>query len=243
MITSAGATLAGSGTLAGSTEVAGILEPGLLRIEGDLDFTAGSIWKVRVASQDSADLLEVTGVAGGEVMADIVAPVDAVPVHLPILTALPASDFSGFVPQDPVVWQVEETPAGTLSLTMPAGDGDADGLPDVWELLHFSSRTAADPLDDGDGDHAANEAEFAAGTLPGDETSVLRLSDLQRAPDGWTVRWPSVAGKTYQLTSGPAPGQPSEIVEDNIAATPPFNTFSLPPPADPSTWLRIEVLP
>lgn len=243
MITSAGATLAGSGTLAASTEIAGILEPGLLRIEGDLDFTAGSIWKVRVASQDSADLLEVTGVAGGEVMADIVAPVDAVPVHLPILTALPASDFSGFVPMDAVVWSLANNPAGTLTLTMPAGDGDADGLPDVWELLHFSSRTAADPLDDGDGDHAANEAEFAAGTLPGDETSVLRLSDLQRAPDGWTVRWPSVAGKTYRLTSGPAPGQPSEIVEDNIAATPPFNTFSLPPPADPSTWLRIEVLP
>lgn len=243
MITSAGSTLAGSGTLAASTEIAGNLEPGLLRIEGDLVFLTGATWKVRVASQDSVDQLEVTGVAGGEVVADIVAPVDAVPVHLPILTALPASDFSGFVPMDAVVWRLENNPAGTLTLTMPAGDGDADGLPDVWELLHFSSRTAADPSEDGDGDHSANAAEYAAGTLPGDTASVLRLSDLQSEPGGWTVHWPSVEGKTYRLTSGPAPGQPAEIVADDIAATPPVNTLSLPPPADPPTWLRVEVLP
>lgn len=243
VLAAAGAALAGSGAIAAHTEVAGLLAPGLLRIEGDLDFIAGAAWRVRLPSQDSADLLGVTGVARGEVAVDIGAPADAVPVHLPILSALPASNFTGFVPLDSGVWSLEETPAGTLTLTRPAGDSDADGLPDVWELLYFSSRTAADPVDDGDGDHASNGAEFAAGTLPGDAESVLRLSDLRREPDGWTVRWPSVAGRTYRLTSGPAPDEPAGIVADDIAATPPVNTLALPPPADASTWLRIEILP
>jgi len=47
----------------------------------------------------------------------------------------------------------------------PSGDTDGDGLPDAWEMTHFSS-LAQGPGGDPDGDGAANLQEFRAGTDP-----------------------------------------------------------------------------
>ncbi|MFO1489770.1 MAG: hypothetical protein U1F77_07590 [Kiritimatiellia bacterium] len=239
----AGAVLAGSGTIAADVTVGGTLGYGPLRISGSLDFRAGSIWDVRVVSQEAADLLAVDGVAGGTVTLQIAAPAGAVPVNLPILTASAASTFAGFAPQNAGTWSIGEAPAGTLRLTMPQGDSDGDHLPDAWELEYFSSRTAATPDGDADGDHASNLAEYAAGTLPGDGDSVLRMTSLTRAGSGWDLTWPGVAGRVYRVAFTLAPAVPETVLGDDIAGTPPVNFFHVEPPTNQPAWLKVEVIP
>ena len=78
-------------------------------------------------------------------------------------------------------------------------DTDADGLPDDWEQLYFSSTTAASATADDDGDGMSNYAEFVAGTNPKDPTD--RLAPMSVTSDGTTVTltFRSVSLKRYQL--------------------------------------------
>src|SRR4030095_12522760 len=109
-------------------------------------------------------------------------------------------------------------------------DTDLNGLPDWWEQTFLGQLTGVDPNADPDHDGASNLAEFLAGTTPTNATSALRLA-VARAPgtNGFVVRWPSVAGKSYRLlratnlTSGF-----NSVVQGNIAATPPTNTVTDP---------------
>lgn len=239
-----GASLGGAGTLqADAMVVGGALEPGPLRISGALTFLAGSIWNVHVVSQDAADLLTVDGPATGTVTLQIQAPQGAVPLDLPIMNAHSSSIFAGFTAQNAGTWTLGEAPPGTLLLSMPLGDSDGDRLPDAWEMAYFSSRTAATPDEDGDGDHASNEAEFAAGTLPGDGGSVLRIDSFQPTPTGGEISWSSVGGKTYRVVWSPEPGATETILADQISATPPINTLPCNLPEAQPACLKVEVLP
>jgi hypothetical protein len=56
-----------------------------------------------------------------------------------------------------------------------AGDADGDGLPDAWELLHFTD-TARDGTADWDGDGMRDGAEFVAGTDPTNAASRFALT-------------------------------------------------------------------
>lgn len=56
-----------------------------------------------------------------------------------------------------------------------AADSDGDALGDYWEEAFFGNATNATPADDVDGDGMPNRDEFAAGTDPTDEESVLRI--------------------------------------------------------------------
>ena len=57
-------------------------------------------------------------------------------------------------------------------------DGDGDGLPDNWEMLHFGSLTNSAGLasDDFDHDGFNDRSEYVAGTDPADSQSYLRLT-------------------------------------------------------------------
>ena len=57
---------------------------------------------------------------------------------------------------------------------------------------------AVRPEDDPDGDGASNSDEFAALTDPRNPDDVLR-TEVTRTGAGLSVRWPSVAGRQYQL--------------------------------------------
>jgi hypothetical protein len=79
-------------------------------------------------------------------------------------------------------------------------DSAAIGIVDEWQLAHFG-KIGIDPNGDDDGDGMSNYVEFWTGTNPQDASSFLTL-DVTRdtaitAPI--QIRWPTVAGKLYQV--------------------------------------------
>ncbi|MDA0989782.1 MAG: lamin tail domain-containing protein [Verrucomicrobia bacterium] len=61
---------------------------------------------------------------------------------------------------------------------LPSGDVDGDGLPDVWERMHFLStdNPGGDPTNDWDLDHMSNLDELIAGTDPTNALDVFKLN-------------------------------------------------------------------
>jgi hypothetical protein len=106
-------------------------------------------------------------------------------------------------------------------------DSDGDGMTDAWELLHFGA-AGADPLDDADGDGLNNLHEFRAGTDPGDARSRMEVMEVARLPEGFQLRWSSQPGKRYRIRRADTLLTRAEaypVVQDGIAATPPFNSY------------------
>lgn len=78
-------------------------------------------------------------------------------------------------------------------------DTDVDGLPDLWELLHFGSLTAATGAGDNDGDGVLNAAEYVAGTnpkwndaagpMPADTLVVIRVpsGSYRKVMSNWSI--------------------------------------------------------
>jgi hypothetical protein len=92
---------------------------------------------------------------------------------------------------------------GFLEIQPAALDYNFDGLDDTFQRQYFSLFTSpqAAPNADPDGDRMNNSGENAAGTNPTNAASVLKMLVLTNAPGGKTVRWQSVAGKRYQVSS------------------------------------------
>ncbi len=96
--------------------------------------------------------------------------------------------------------------AGNLTkgtATAPGGvinpDSDGDGLPDAWEQQYFGT-LARNGTGDFDSDGFLDAAEYAAGTLPNNAGSALRLFPNPAVSGGGvTVQWEAVPGKTYRL--------------------------------------------
>jgi hypothetical protein len=68
-------------------------------------------------------------------------------------------------------------------------------MPDGWEVDHFGSTEAGVPGIDSDGDGVLNVDESIAGTLPGDDTSFLRIEQV----DGSGIYWSAVPGRNYSV--------------------------------------------
>ena len=85
-----------------------------------------------------------------------------------------------------------------------AADGDADGMPDGWEVDHFGSTEAGLPGIDSDGDGVLNGDEAVAGTVPTDDTSFFRIEQV----DASGLSWTAVAGRTYSIDWTDDLGQP-----------------------------------
>jgi hypothetical protein len=238
-----GTTLTASGRVAADITVHGTLAHQELAVDGALDFAAGSVWIARVLDASTADVLAVTGRVTGRATVRVVAPTNAVPVGLVLLDAHPSSRLENFNPELPTIWTLDEPAPGRLALTRPAGDSDGDSLPDAWELEHFFNRTSAEALGDGDADGFVNLAEYRAGTLPSDPSSVLRIGDLSHDGDIWRLAWPSVAGRTYRvLTASGIDGAFTNLVEE-VTATPPTNLIIRTLPEAFPLLLRVELSP
>jgi len=93
----------------------------------------------------------------------------------------------------------KQTQTGLLTLSDRSASSWNDGIPDSWRLRYFGTvnNLLSAATADADGDGASNWAEFVAGTGPTDGSSVLRVNASGSTTPGYTVRWPSVAGKTY----------------------------------------------
>jgi subtilisin family serine protease len=100
-------------------------------------------------------------------------------------------------------------------------DPNNNGLPDWWETTYFQSLGSVSPDEDWDGDGATNLQEFLAGTSPTDAASGLRVSAESRSVSGnaFSLTWPAVPGKTYQVWAGDAPDGPWQSTLPNSLVT------------------------
>ena len=111
----------------------------------------------------------------------------------------------------------------------PPADRDGNGLPDVWERVHFLQLTGTDPAADADGDGFCNRAEWLAGTDPNDRESVFAVSDVARRADGTVVlAWPGVPGRAYRVLSAPSAAGPYRPVGEPVVADGPAVTAERP---------------
>ncbi len=100
-----------------------------------------------------------------------------------------------------------------------------------------------DSGEDADGDGMSEADERVAGTDPGDSRSVLR-SSLGLDAAGMTLTWSSVIGRTYRLQVSPAVAGPwADLPDTEWTATATTGVWLVPVGADPSSFLRVRVVP
>ena len=80
-------------------------------------------------------------------------------------------------------------------------DGDADGLPDPWEVHYgFSTNGPPAPGDDDDGDGVGDADEYRAGTDPTNAASVLRFAPAAVDETGLlTLSWTGAPERRYRV--------------------------------------------
>jgi hypothetical protein len=114
---------------------------------------------------------------------------------------------------DPVNWVASAPTVGA------ALDRDHDGLPDWWEITYnLDPTSAADALDDSDGDGVSNLDEFKSGTNPRDAQSFLKIEISSASPAGAIIRFNAVAGKSYTLLKRDAVSGEDWVSVANIPA-------------------------
>ena len=120
-------------------------------------------------------------------------------------------------------------------LVDPDFDGDADGMPDLWEAQRFPDGVAAQPDEDSDFDGPSNYAECIAGTDPMSATSVLELAPMatnQTATANLIFRWPSATGRVYSILRATDALGPYTQHVGNLSATVPTNGYTNAAPAE-----------
>lgn len=123
----------------------------------------------------------------------------------------------------------------------PNQDSDADGLPDGWEWQHYDDVTNASPVAVGADGLFSNRDHYIAGTDPHDPASFPQFEDILvgAADDEGKVilHWASYPGRMYSLyrcndlTAGAF-----ELIEPNLVATSPENTYIDLGAAGPGPW-------
>ncbi|MEW6155869.1 MAG: Calx-beta domain-containing protein [Verrucomicrobiota bacterium] len=112
-------------------------------------------------------------------------------------------------------------------------DEDQDRLPDFWELLHgLDPASASDGALDSDGDGAGNLMEFQAGTHPRDQSSVLRLDQINSMAGEISVEFTAVAGKSYTLQVTPSLSEPAWTIKRSVSAAPTNRIVQISEPLD-----------
>ena len=210
---------------------------------GNLTFFSGSVWQLAVRGDSDVDQLLVQGTVSGATTIHVIAQPEAIPLAQTILLADPTSTLDAVQTDAPATWRLDRPGPGQLTITLPGGDRDADGLPDEWEVLHFQDRVTAAPTADDDRDQAPNLAEYLSGTLPLETTSVLALTGLRPQGTTWRLTWPSAAGRAYRILQGESPAGPYDQVLATEPATPPLNTFDPPPSLPNPVFFRVEIAP
>jgi subtilisin-like proprotein convertase family protein len=124
-------------------------------------------------------------------------------LHSPATGAATYAPVHGYAGTDAVAFAVsdglETSAEAVVTFVMPPPeDANFNGLPDAWELRHWTNLVEALPDGDDDGDGVPNWAEERANTNPRDSNSMLRLLPFE-AEAGPELRWRSVGGTRYRV--------------------------------------------
>ena len=84
---------------------------------------------------------------------------------------------------------------GLITESMACVDSDGDSISDQWEQENFGNLTTADATSDVDGDSRTDVEEYAANTVPTDDSSFLSFTLISIDS--------SLEEVTYQITHGP----------------------------------------
>ena len=89
----------------------------------------------------------------------------------------------------------------TDTMANPDNDADADGIPDPWELTHFSNLTTATMTSDADGDGATDKSEYISATDPKDAKVFFKIvsSTYGGGFTQATVVFTTAASRVYRL--------------------------------------------
>jgi hypothetical protein len=115
-------------------------------------------------------------------------------------------------------------------------DLDGNGLPDDWERLYFGA-IGVDPGADPDHDGMTNLQEYQAGTNPLDNNSHLSFVNVKNVDSSQNgqpgprvsmplVEWSSIYGKHYSVLRSADPRAGYAVLQTDIVATPPLNSFT-----------------
>jgi uncharacterized delta-60 repeat protein len=85
-------------------------------------------------------------------------------------------------------------------------DSDEDGLPDAWEIAHFSNITAQSSGGDADGDGVTNHDEYQDGTLPGSAASKFFKLTLSGSVKAAPAQARYAPGTSVTITAGDQSG-------------------------------------
>ncbi|MBT8037280.1 MAG: sulfatase-like hydrolase/transferase [Verrucomicrobiae bacterium] len=108
------------------------------------------------------------------------------------LTTVTGRDLLG------ILDQLRTTGAAALNGREP--DNDADGMSNTYEDANSLDRDSPkDAALDNDGDGSDNLSENIAGTDPNDSGSLFRIVNLADASTTFSVTWPSIAGRSYEI--------------------------------------------
>jgi hypothetical protein len=139
-----------------------------------------------------------------------------------------------------------KTSAPLAILPSTAGpDGDADGMPDLWESANgLSDSDPDDATRDADGDGQTNLAEYRAGTDPRSAASVFRVTGISRdsVAATITIHWPAVAGKLYHVTSSENLATWT-LRATRLASAHGTESVALPAGGPPARFYRVEIAP
>ncbi len=146
---------------------------------------------------------------------------------------------------------------GMMAPNMLQEDTDGDGLPDWVETNtgNYNSSTDTgtapnDPDTDDDGDWVGDE--IGAGTDPNSGGSLFEISFLGPMTNRYImtlgllnpfeIRWCSVEGKTYYVSSSTNLLEGFSVIQGNILATPPVNSYidTLAPETHGSYMIGVE---
>jgi Tol biopolymer transport system component len=84
-------------------------------------------------------------------------------------------------------------------LSLYSEDSDGDGMDDDWEMAYFGT-LSRDGTGDFDGDGRTDLQEFICGTVPTNESSVLRVWTMVSFGTGErTILWNALPGRTYRV--------------------------------------------
>lgn len=243
-----GATLSGSGAISGASTVSGTIAPGsdssggsgTLQFGSSLAMIPGSTFACYASSPTNLTKIIAAGPVTGTAQIMMSKAAGAIPLSQTIIVGGAGSSLSSFTLGGATNWQLSISNTINLLITDLNGDSNANGIPDWWETAFFSGKINCDANADGDNDGMKNWQEFIAGTNPTNKSSVFAAVTIKQVgPNKFVLTWASVSNKTYfiQSTTNLATGFNSTITS-NIAATPPFNTYTNTASSGPAFFFR-----